>query len=149
MSGNKAQLAVLERLRALELEQARVERNALDLAVARKRERLEATQVEIARAQGVLRDRVASVAGMSAEALRQNTDYLGWQGQIGAEQEAALTCARQLAEEARLDVLKKHGQLHAIGRLRERRRREAAVEIGRVVQGTLDEQGLLRAWSRT
>jgi flagellar export protein FliJ len=137
-------LATLARLRELELEQARVERAAIDLSVERQRKRLAMTREELERVDRLAREQTTQKDGVSAATLQYLRDYTRWQQQTLREEQGALTTAERLAEEARKDVARRHGRLAAIERLRERRTREHSLEELRVQQKTLDDQALAR-----
>ena len=137
-------LDTLLRLQQLELERARVERAAIDAAVEKQRKKVADARTELERVLDLARGSVTATTGVAAETLRIAHDYAKWQGRVLAEEESALKNAEALAEAARAQVTRRFERLSALERLRERRAREAALDLSRREQKSLDDQALLR-----
>jgi flagellar export protein FliJ len=139
---------MLVRLHELQLEQARIERAALDAAVEHQRVKVEALQREVASAQALAESLVTSASGVAPDALRHMRNYVGWQNTLLAEQQLVLQRSSALAEQARANVRRRFERLSAMERACDRQARAAARERVRSQQRALDEQGSLRAVRR-
>ena len=87
---SERQLDTLQRLRELELQQARVERAAADAATEKQQERVNATEAEIKEAQRLAESHVTRGQGAAAELIRICTEYAKWQTHVLVEQQADL-----------------------------------------------------------
>ena len=137
-------LATLQRLRELELDQARVERASIDAATDRHRRRFALMQLELQATQALERSKVTAEAGVCADLLRHARNYARWQAREIGEQEAVVKASERRSDEARLEVARRFERLAVIKRLRERGAREAALEETRAEYKNLDNQALVR-----
>ena len=134
-------LRTVQRLRELELENARAERAQLDAASEEQRARLEQLNE---RARDTTRfEADVSNQGVAADTLRQVRHYAAWQYRCIGEQELEWESARDRAEEAREAVIQRLERLRVIERLRERVARvaqQARIHTQYVVE---DDQGIV------
>jgi|GEM_PF-1905404 len=149
MSMNEAavsrSLKTLQRLRKLELQQAQVERAAIDARVKQHEERVSTLHGEVGQTRALAHTQVTRAEGVSADTLRALRDYAAWQGQVLHAQEHELHAAQGVAHQAHENMKQRFEQLSIVERLRERRERDAAQERARKEQRRLDDQALLRA----
>ena len=139
-----SRFSVLTRLHELQLEEARVQRTALDAAVERQRQRVERIESDIADSHALSRELVTKTGDVSVDVLKQLHVYVRWQAGALAAQRAVLTRDEALAEEARLQVVQRFERLAAIKRFRERQTTVAALEQTRSAQHALDDQAPVR-----
>ncbi|HEY4211208.1 MAG TPA: hypothetical protein VGM84_06990 [Steroidobacteraceae bacterium] len=140
-----SRLATLQRLRELELEEARVERVRVEARAEADRQRLHEMQQALNSTRDLERSRVTAVTGVSAATLRAARDYARWQAQEIVVGERALRVSERLSELARSEVGRRFERVAVIERLRERGSRESSIEGGRLEQRSLDDQALTRA----
>jgi len=137
------QLGTLQRLRKLELQQARVQRAAADAATERQQQRVNDIEAQLCETRQFAASHMTGTQGASAELLRICTEYAKWQTKALSEQDAELHRRQDISGQAREQVLACFEQLCVIERLRERRRREHATETARADQTTLDDRAMI------
>lgn len=136
--------SVLVRLHELQLEEARVHRATLEAAAERQRQRVKKIESDIADSHAYARQLAAKGGSVSFEIMKQLHVYLRWQANALAEQQAVLKRDETLAEDARLDVVRRFERLAAIKRFRERQVAVATLEQSRRAQHDLDDQAPVR-----
>lgn len=142
-SGNARQLHTLERLRTMELEDAKNRYSALAAIAAEKQSVMERVQREVSEAQDQVRDSLAA-GSLSVDALRRQAAFAELLGQRLSKAETERGESQAKASEAREVVLRRFEQLSTIERLRERREVERSRHASRQVQQQLDELALTR-----
>jgi hypothetical protein len=145
MSRSVHRFQTLVRLHELQLEQARVERAALDVAVERQRVTVGRLRSELDDSRALAQQMVTRADGVAVNSLRQLQDYARWQAAALAEQERALERSRALAEDARLEVERRFERLSVIERARDRQMQLDATHAARREQQNLDAEVPTRA----
>lgn len=147
---NDKQLHTLQRWRALELEQARVE-HARQLEAARTvREAVAGIERAIDETQRAAHARLADPRPPRVEELRRLGEYVAWQAAELTVRRQELQAQEATAEETRRQVVQRFEALSSVERLRERAQRDRAVAELRREQKLIDEQALRRlAWRST
>lgn len=140
------QLATVQRLDELELEQARAAKTKADAVVEQQSRTVGALQARVEQARRLAESQMTSGAGVGA--MRQLADYANWQARALQRWEAELSKARDAAEQARAHLMRCFERLSVIERLRERRMRELELERARMEQNTLDDYGTIAVTRR-
>jgi flagellar export protein FliJ len=135
-------LGSVERWRALELEDARLQQAAADKALSEQQRLREEIRARLEDSRNF--EQAASTHGVSAEALRHAHAYSEWQARQLERQHQQVAEAERVVDQARAEVVSRLQALRVIERLRERRARDAAIEAIRAEQKSLDEHALLR-----
>ncbi len=141
------QLQTLERWRALELEEARMDYVRRAAAVRLVREALDELERAIEGTRQFARERLSERGPRNVAELRWLREYAAWQAGEQAAHAKKLQELEARAEEARLVVLQLFEKLSSVQRLRERGRQARAVDEQRREQKQIDELALRRlAW---
>lgn len=134
-------LRTVQRLRELELENARSERAQLDVAAEEQRLLLEQL---LERARDTTRfETVLADQGVTADTLRQVRRYAAWQHQCISKQEAELETAKNRASAARATVVRRLERLRVVERLRERIAHIASEAQIHTQYVLMDDQGIV------
>lgn len=141
------QLATVQRLDELGLEQARVAKSKADAVVEQHSRTVGAFQDRVEQARKVTQSHMTS--GVAVGVMRQLADYAHWQSRALQECQGQLRKAQDSAEQARAHLMRCFERLSVIERLHERRMRELKVERARMEQKVLDDYGTIAVTRRT
>jgi hypothetical protein len=139
------QLHVLERWKALELDEAQANYTQRQQQEQEKQEGVSGVEAVIASTQDLVRRQYEQTHPLSADELRRINDYATVQAQALHEAHKALAASQAATAAAHAQVVDQCEQLFGIERLRERRGEQAALEDTRREQRHLDDFALLRA----
>lgn len=144
-SRSDKQLHVLERWKALELDEAQANYTAQQQQEQEKQEGVKGVEASIASAQEFVRQQFEQAHPLSAEELRRVNEYAAVQAQALQDARKALEQSQAATAAAHAQVVDQCEQLFGIERLRERRSGQALLEDTRREQRRLDDFALLRA----
>jgi hypothetical protein len=138
------QLQTLQRWRATELEEARVEHAALERVVHEKEHAVDAAESDLADAQAFAREQLLDSAALSAESLVRTSQFVAFQSGKVHDAKTAMEESQTASDRARESVVRKLESLSVVERLQDRRRGQWVKDQARTDQDRLDEQALGR-----
>ena len=139
------QLHVLERWKALELDEAQAKYTEQQQREQEKQEGVSCVEAVIASTQEFMRNQYEQEHPLSADELRRINEYAAVQAQALQDARKALEESQAATAAAHAQVVDQCEQLFGIERLRERRHGQALLEDTRREQRLLDDYALLRA----